>query len=32
MNRAVYTTAARQRRIGGIHDGIGRHACNITFL
>jgi len=32
MNRPVHTAAARQCRIGGVHDGIGRHACNITLL
>jgi hypothetical protein len=32
MDRAIHATAARQRRIGGIHNRAGGHARDIAFL
>jgi hypothetical protein len=31
MNRPIHSSAAEQREIGGVHDGIDVELCDITF-
>jgi hypothetical protein len=30
MNRAIDPTAAQQRRIGGVDDGVNAKRCNVS--